>query len=102
MSTSASMLAGFEPRKPASRGRPLSRSIMWRASAGVTGASETCTSRSSSTSTPPMPTVTSGPNCGSLRAPTTISSPGLAISATSTPATRGAGFTRAAAAVISA
>ena len=58
------------------------------ASSAPNGGTRKVTSRSTSTNTPPSPTITTGPNSGSCETPTTVSTPPLTVSHTSTPSTR--------------
>src|ERR1700733_11526172 len=80
------------PRKPSSSLTPFnwrSRPSAWN---GVTGAGESAVSFKTSTRIPPNPTTISGPNNGSLRAPTTSSIPCGTIGCPSTPLIRGLDF----------
>ena len=63
------------PRKPSSNACPLSLPSIANASVRDTGASPTALSFINSTKMPPSPTTISGPNSGSTRAPTMISTP---------------------------
>src|SRR5947199_2643706 len=87
-STSASTSAGFWPRAPSSSGYAWSSRTMRPASSASNGGTRNVTSRSTSTNTPPSPTITTGPNNGSCEMPTTVSTPPLTVSQTSTPSTR--------------
>src|SRR5713226_8281693 len=61
----ASISAAGRPRKPRSRRAPLTSAIISRASADVIGQHRSATSWYTSTSTPPLPNRSMGPNCGS-------------------------------------
>ena len=87
-STMASREAGLRPRVPRSSAAPLSSSSISPASTRVIGQMRNETSASTSTKTPPSPTITSGPNCGSFRPPITTSCPAGAISSSRKPSMR--------------
>jgi len=70
------------------------------ASRWLSGASAKVTSFRPSTSTPPDPNITIGPNCGSLTTPTITSCPGGSIRWTCAPSSRAVGRARRARSVI--
>ena len=73
------------PRTPLRISAALMPSTISAALSGEVGARRNVTSRSTSTSTPPMPNVTTGPNDGSVMAPTSTSVPSDSICCTWTP-----------------
>src|SRR5262245_21824795 len=87
-STRASTSTGFCLRDPSRSGNPRSSRTMRSASSRPKGGTRNDTSRNTSTNTPPSPTMTTGPKRGSRDTPTTVSTPLLTVSQTSTPSTR--------------
>ena len=81
-------VAGGDPRYPESSAKlASSRGISWT-SRSVSGASRTEVSASSSAAVPPAAQATTGPKTGSLRTPTSSSTPGSAIGWTTKPLDR--------------
>lgn len=84
-STSASRSSGGPPRTPSKRARPRSSSSIARAPPSPKGGTRTAVSWTTSTSTPPSPTVTVGPKRASRVTPTIVSRPCPTIWQTRTP-----------------
>ncbi len=92
--SSASSRAGSF-RNPRISGYPFSSWINWQISPSSTGRTRVPASRRSSTSVPPIPTVMTFPNAGSILPPTISSSPFFCCSSTITPSITAVGLNAA-------
>src|SRR5215831_8288269 len=100
-SAMASTSSGGRPRAPRKSGAPARASSISRARSDVMGAGASAMSFRISTAMPPSPTSTTGPNCGSRRAPTITSASPRTVSCTMKPSRRPRGVDRARRAAIS-
>ena len=91
--TSSSRLTAGSPRNGPSNTLMRSSSIILAAIAASTGAGRNTTSAIASASTPPMPSITVAPNCGSRTAPTISSRRPSIIGATSNSTSPSSGCT---------